>query len=101
MVEHGGVGAAGTQPGERILERIGALLHAGGGGFLQVVDHRYSPLSTRVPTLRSPCTMRIRSPARDRSNTRSGMLLSRQSTMAVASITMSLSEMTWSKVKCA
>src|SRR5215469_526289 len=93
VVEHGGVGAASAQLGERVLKGIGAFVHARGSGFLDVVDHCFSPLSTSVPTLVSPMTMRIKSPARERSNTRRGMPLSRHSTMAVASMTMSLSAM--------
>src|SRR5579863_551225 len=93
MIDHRSVGAAGAQLGERILEGVGALVHARRGGFLHVVDHLPSPLSTSVPTLRSPITMRIKSPTRDRSNTRNGIPLSRHNTMAVASMTMSLSAM--------
>src|SRR5207302_11253644 len=87
------------------LEGLDALRHAHLGILFYVVEHGIAPENfdgysnvTVVPTS-SPFTMRVRSPELLRLNTRKGKRLSRHMTMAVASMTLSFSVSTRSKLR--
>ena len=72
------------------LEGFHGFAHSGGGVGNDLLQHYLEPVVvTRVPTL-SPSAARTNAPGWVMFTTRSGILLSRHSTTAVASITASL-----------
>src|SRR5690606_313425 len=100
VVEKPGLRAARAQPPQLLLQRLDRFLHAVFRIFFYVGDHVLVPvignwLPTAVPKL-CPRTSRTRSPGLLRLKTMRGKSLSRHITMAVASITRSLSDSTWS-----
>src|SRR3546814_16272216 len=79
---------AGTDLGECMVQRFQGFLHALLRVLLDLVDHSFDS-SIRVPSA-PPSTMLSRAPGLFMLKTRSGMLWSRHSQMAVRSITPSL-----------
>src|SRR5439155_1698840 len=106
VLHQAGVRASGPQLLHVGLEGLHAFGHAYGGVLFEVIEHMFCSWKrcysnvTLVPTS-SPFTIRVRSPELLRLNTRKGKRLSRHMTMAVASITFSLSVSTLSKVNVA
>src|SRR5690606_28527371 len=101
VIEETGVSTTGAQPPKLVLQRLDRLLHAVFRIFFYIFyigDHELVPvignwLPTAVPTL-WPRTSRTRSPGVLRLKTISGKSLSRHITIAVASMTRSLSDNT-------
>src|SRR5690606_7666685 len=100
VVEEAGVRAPGAQPAKLLSQRIDRFLHAVLRIFFYVGDHELVPvIGNRLPTavaMVCPRTSRTRSPGLLRLKTTSGRSLSRHMTIAVASMTRSLSDSTWS-----
>src|SRR5690606_31560751 len=98
VIEETGMSPARAQPPKLFLQRLDRFLHAVLRIFFYVGDHELVPvignwLPTAVPTA-SPRTSRTRSPGVLRLKTTSGKSLSLHITMAVASMTRSLSDRT-------
>ena len=97
-IEQGGRGAAGAQAAEIVLQRLDRAVHAALQVGLVIGRHAHPPSFCTIVAVPSPPSTRARLPCSRTLNTTIGMLLSRQSATAVASITFRLSARTLLKV---